>query len=36
MESLANWIDEKPHRFILILLAHTAVVVAILAATARF
>jgi hypothetical protein len=36
MESLANWIDAKPYRFTLILLAHTAVVGAILAATARF
>ena len=36
MESLANWIDEKPHRFILVLLAHTALVGAIVAATARF
>jgi hypothetical protein len=36
MESFANWIDEKPYRFILILLAHTAVVGTILAATARF
>ena len=36
MGSLANWIDAKPYRFTLILLAHTAVVGAILAATARF
>jgi hypothetical protein len=36
MESLASWIDAKPYRFTLILLAHTAVVGAILAATARF
>ena len=36
MESLANWIDAKPYRFTLILLAHTAVVGAILAATGRF
>jgi hypothetical protein len=36
MESLATWIDAKPHRFHLILLAHTAVVGAILATTARF
>ena len=36
MESLATWIDAKPYRFPLILLAHTAVVGAILAATARF
>jgi len=30
------WIDAKPYRFTLILLAHTAVVGAILATTARF
>ena len=36
MESLANWIDAKPYRFILVLLAHTAVVGVILAATAHF
>jgi hypothetical protein len=36
MASLANWIDAKPYRFILILLVHTAVVGAILVATARF
>jgi hypothetical protein len=30
MESFADWIDAKPYRFILILLAHTAVVGAIL------
>jgi hypothetical protein len=36
MESLANWIDAKSYRFTLILLAHTAVVGAILAAAARF
>jgi hypothetical protein len=36
MESLANWIDAKPYRFILVLLTHTAVVGAILAGTAHF
>jgi hypothetical protein len=37
MESLTNWIDAKPYRFCLILLANTAAFVcAMLMAMARF
>ena len=38
MDRISNWIDAKPHRFELILLAHTAVIFswAILIATGRF
>ena len=36
MHRINNWIDEKPYRFQLILLGHTAVLCALLIAMARF
>jgi hypothetical protein len=35
MDRISAWIDEKPYRFSLMLLAHTAIMVAILTVMAR-